>query len=366
MNANIIAACRSAVSPRGGALAAHEPHALAAPVIAQALEQAGLAPQEVDEVIVSNALGMGGNPARLVALAAQLPERIAGLSIDRQCVGGMDAILLARQMILSGAAEVMIAGGVESYSRRPLRLRTFADGREPAPFNQAPFTPWSDRDPDMADAAHTLGLTKHIGRAEQDAWAVESHAKALSQPPTLEEIVPIDGLRSDPFARRMTPALCQRAKIIAGDVTTANSAVAADAAAFCIVVSDRIARRLGHRALRINGGITLGGDPMCPGLAPVSAVRKTLKHANLTADGLDVVEVMEAYAVQAIACVRGAEIDPHIVNRGGGALARGHPIGASGAINVVRLYHELIRTGGTGLATIAAAGGLGTAVLLSA
>jgi len=366
MNAYITAACRSAVAPHGGTFAELEPHILAAPVIAQALAQTGLVSDQVDEIIVSNALGMGGNPARVIGLASGLPTRVAGLSIDRQCAGGMDAILLAHQMILSGVADVVIAGGVESYSRRPIRMRTFADGREPETYDQAPFTPWPDRDPNMAKAADMLGKAKGISREEQDAWAVQSHAKARSSPLHEGEIIPIAKLRNDPFTRQLTPQLCGRAKAIAGDVTAANTAVAADAAAFCIIVSEKLAKAVNAPALRIVGGATLGGDPACPGLAPIAAVHETLSRAQIKTADLSVAEVMEAYAVQAIACVQGTGIDPSIVNKGGGALARGHPIGASGAINAVRLSHELWRMGGTGLSTIAAAGGIGTALLLSA
>lgn len=366
MTACIITACRTAVAPRGGAFTSLEPHELAKPVITAALAQAGLNSAEVDEVIVSTALGMGGNPARLVALAAGLPTHVAGLSIDRQCAGGMDAILLARHMVASGGADVVIAGGVESYSRRPLRMRTFADGRPPRAYDQAPFTPWPERDPNMAEAADALGHAQGIGRIEQDAWAIESHAKALRHRHSFDEITVLAELDTDAFARKLTRALCQRAKVITGDITTANTAVAADAAAFCIVTSEHTAKRLGRPALRIIGGATLGGDPTFPGLAPIAAVQRSLTQANLSASDLSVAEVMEAYAVQAIACVRDTGIDPALVNIGGGALARGHPIGASGAINVVRLAHELWRRGGTGLATIAAAGGIGTAVLLGA
>lgn len=366
MNAYIAAACRSPVASRGGALSSFELPALGAPVMLAALAQAGLDPAQVDEVIVSNALGAGGNPARLLALAAGLPETVAGLSIDRQCAGGLDALLLARQMVLCGAADVVLAGGIESYSRRPIRMRSFADGRAPEAYDQAPFTPWPDRDPDMAEAADALARAKGIDRAAQDAWAVQSHAKALAQPPDLSELVPLAGLEADPFARRLSPALCRRAQVVTGDITAANAAVAADGAGFCVVVSEAVARRLARPGLRILGGATLGGAPECPGLAPVAAIRRTLDQLGLAPSDLSAAEIMEAYAVQAIACVQGAGIDPGIVNLGGGALARGHPIGASGAINAVRLFHELHRRGGAGLAAIAAAGGIGTALVLAA
>ena len=366
MSAYIIAACRSPVAPRGGVLSHLSLHDLAYPILQTALSCAGVTRDMVDEVIVSNALGAGGNPARIVALAAGLPERIAGLSIDRQCAGGMDTVLLARQMILSGDADVVVAGGVESYSRRPLRMHSFADGRAPLPYDQAPFTPWPERDPDMAEAAEALAQTQNITRDAQDDWAMTSHAKALAFRPSFDELVPIAGLGHDAFTRRLSPALCRRATVIAGNVTAANAAVAADAAAFCVVVSDRIAARLNQPKIEIIAGATLGGTPDCPGLAPLAAIASVMSRAAIGPADLTAAEIMEAYAVQAIACVQGTGIDPSIVNKRGGALARGHPIGASGAINTVRLFHDLRKTGGMGIAAIAAAGGIGSALLLRA
>lgn len=361
----LLAARRSAVSPRHGAFAALLPHQLAAPVIKALLADAGLAADDVGEVIVSNALGAGGNPARLVALASGLPERIGGLSIDRQCCGGLDALLLADAMIRSGQQDVVIAGGVESYSRRPLRSHTFADGSDPLPYDQAPFTPWPERDPNMAVAADQLAGRLHISRSEQDEWAMDSHAKARAAKDLVSpEIVPIAGLDHDPFGRKLSPRLCDRSPVIAGSVTSANMCVAADAAAFVLVVSERIAEAFARPLPELVAGATLGGEPDMPGLGPVAAIAASLAKAGLTASGLTVAEIMEAFAVQAIACQRRAGIDRAIVNREGGSLARGHPIGASGAILAVRLFHQMQRRGGIGLAAIAAAGGLGTALIV--
>ena len=360
MTAYIIAARRSAVIPRGGAFARLSIEDLAVPVLLACLADAGIDPGQVDEVIVANALGPGGNPARRIALASGLPDRVAGLTIDRQCAGGLDAILLARAMIDAGMAEVVIAGGVESYSRRVLRLATDPDGGAPLPYDEAPFTPWPDRDPGMAEAAAALAERLDISRGAQDAFAIESHAKARNAG-LLPDIVPIRGQQVDAFARDLSPALAARASVIAGTITHANAAVAADGAAFAMVVSERIARNAA-RALRLGPGRTRGGDPVQPGLAPVAAIADVLGRAGLAAPDLATAEIMEAYAVQAIACQRGAGLDPARVNIHGGALARGHPIGASGAILAVRLYHGL--TTGTGLAAIASAGGIGTALLL--
>lgn len=358
----ILAAKRTAVVPRGGAFAALELHELAAPVITAVLAAAGLRPEEVGEVIVSNALGGGGNPARVAALAAGLPISVAGLSIDRQCAGGLDALLLADAMVRSGQHDVVVAGGIESYSRRPNRQRTFADGRAPMDYDQPAFTPWPDRDPLMPDAAEALANKLGLTRVEQDAFAVDSHARAMGADHSAE-IVPIQDVVRDAYARTLTQRHCDKAKALCGSVTIANTAVAADASAFCVVVSDAVAARLGG-GMKIVAGATLGDDPELPGLAPIRAVNAALAAAGLAPAELLCAEIMEAFAVQAIACVQGAGLAPEIVNRGGGALARGHPIGASGAILAVRLLHELRGSDGYGLAAIAAAGGLGTALVM--
>lgn len=353
--ARLIAARRTAVVPRGGAFARLSLEDLAAPVLRACLTDAGIASAEVDEVILSNALGAGGNPARRVALAGGLPETVAGLTIDRQCAGGLDAILLAKALVDSGAADVVLAGGVESYSRRPLRLATDPDGGPAVPYDEAPFTPWPDRNPGMAEAAEALARRLGIDRARQEAWAVASHAKALIDGPSAE-IVPVLGIAEDSFPRRLSPGLLARAPIVHGSITAATAAVAADAAAVCVVVSDRIAR---GRGLAILDGATVGGDPTEPGTAPIAAI-----HRVWQGEPLAQAEIMEAYAVQAIAVVDGVGLDPAIVNPAGGGLARGHPVGASGAILAVRLFHRLGR--GRGLAAIAAAGGIGTALLVEA
>lgn len=362
----IIAACRSAVAPQKGALSRCQLHALAAPVIMDLLARGGLQPEQVGELILANALGAGGNPARIAALAAGMPPQVAGLSLDRQCAGGLDAILLGDALIRAGLHEVVIAGGAESSSRRPIRMHTFADGRAPEAYDQAPFTPWPERDPDMAEAAASLADRLGISRAQQDAWAQASHAAAQAARLKLAaEITPVAGMAQDSFTRTLSPRHCERARLICGSITAANMAVAADGAAFVLMVSERLARTCGGAALAVLGGATLGGDPQEPGLAPVAAVAQALGGAGLAPRDLAYAEVMEAFAVQAIACQRGAGLPEEIVNRHGGALARGHPIGASGAVLAVRLFHDLTTGSGRGVATIAAAGGLGSALVLS-
>lgn len=360
----ILAARRSAVAPRGGALAALELHELAAPVIRAVLSDAGATAGDVGELILGNALGAGGNPARVAALAAGLPQHVAGLSIDRQCASGLDALRLGAAMIDAGHCELVIAGGVESYSRRPLRMRTFADGRAPLAYDQPAFAPSPAQDPDMTQAADALAAQMGIDRAAQDAWAVQSHAKALAARQDLRrEIVTIAGCAQDTFTRALSPALAARAKVLSGSITAANTAVAADGAAVCLLASPAMAERLGGGGARILGAATLGGAPELPGIAPVAAIHAALRHSGLSPAELTHIEMMEAYSAQALASIRAAGLDPARVNLSGGALARGHPIGASGAVLAVRLWHEL-RGGGTGLAAIAAAGGIGSALVM--
>lgn len=358
----ILAARRSAIAPRNGALSKLSIEELASPVINALLSDIEIDYHDVNELILSNALGGGGNPARIVSLKAGLPETVAGLSIDRQCVGGLDALLIADALVRSGQCNVVIAGGAESYSRMPLRYRTFHDGREPQQYTQAQFTPWSDRDPDMAVAANNLAKITGISKSEQDEWALSSHEKAAQASPS--HLVDIAGVTKDTFTRNLTPSHCERATKICETITAANMSVAADGAAFVLIASESWAANRNLKGLELLGGVTLGGDPTLPGLAPVEAIKETLARLSLSASDLSTIEVMEAFAVQAIACVQGAELDPLKVNRWGGSLARGHPIGASGAVLAVQLFHQLKESNGIGLAAIAAAGGLGTALVI--
>lgn len=353
----IVSARRTAVVPKGGAFARLSLEDLAVPVVRACLADAGRA--VVDEVICANAIGPGGNPARRIALAAGLPEAVAGLTIDRQCAGGLDAVLLAAALVDAGRADVVLAGGVESFSRRPLRFVTDPEGGAAVEYDEAPFTPWPGRNPRMAEAAAALAVICGYDRAAQEAWAVESHAKALGNA-EWPEIVPLAGVTRDVFARGLGPGLLARAPVVAGTVTRATAAVAADGAAFCLVAADRFASA---GALRILGGRTLGADPEQPGLAPVGAIAAVLRGLGLTAADVTQGEVMEAYAAQAMACVARAGLDPMRVNCQGGALARGHPIGASGAVLAVRLFHGL--RAGIGLAAIASAGGIGSALVVA-
>ncbi len=389
----LISAKRTAVATRNSHFADLGLDRLATPVIKSVLAEANLGAKDVDELIVGNALGAGGNPARLIALAAGLPECVAGLSIDRQCCSGADALLLAKAMIESGQANVVIAGGAESFSLRPQRLARAHSKAQYIAYERPPFTPWPEHDPDMAEAASDLAEQLNINQLKQNQFAVESHQKALKarqqrpmidmemarqkeahenqnheqheskQKQGIQEIVSVAGITEDNFSRQLSLKVCERARVLHRTINTANTAVEADAAAFCLVVSERIAQRFQH-AIRLVDGMTRGSDPTLPGLAPVAAIKQLLTAENIPVHKIKCAEIMEAFAAQTIACIEQSNIDATITNVGGGALARGHPIGASGAILAVRLFHELQLKPGLGLAAIAAAGGIGTALLL--
>ena len=362
----IIAAKRTPVCPRNGAFRTLAVSELGAGAIGPLLDVAGCAGDEINEIIVGNALYGGGNPARVIALRAGLPERLPTLTIDTQCCAGLDAILLAATLVQAGRAEVVIAGGAESFSRSPLRFhRPLESHVAPAEYQRPPFSPWPSRDPDPFAAAGAFAEARRIARVEQEAFACDSHRKARSADHG-DEFASLAGVDRDAFARALTPAACARLPALAGlgdyAVTAATAAVEADGAAFVLVASEAAASRLGAaHACRIVAGARVGCPPDAPLLGAQLAAGKVM-----AANTKPVVEIMEAFACQAMGAVADLALDEAMVNRGGGALSRGHPIGASGAILAVRLFHELAREapGAAGLAAIAAMGGLGSALLL--
>ncbi len=370
--AYIVAAKRTPVASRNGALAHYPVIELGARVIDAAIQQAGLSAGQVDSVIMGNALYAGGNPARLAALSAGIPACAAAMTIDTQCCSGLDAINTACQMVQSGAAHVVVAGGLESYSRAPIRqTRPLNKHDTPITYQRPPFTPWPARDPDMLDAAAGLARQRRISRQAQECFAVDSHAKARRVGAREGELVAFDELSADSFTRNLNEKVCARAPVIRGDtlsgLTPTTVAVEADAAAVVVVVSESMLPQIRGvvRPVSALPGFSVGADPEMPSLAPIAAVEKVLLQQMVAPDELVAVEVMEAFAVQAMVCIDACGFDRAVVNRGGGALARGHPVGASGAVLAVRLWWELQReaVGGYGLATIAAAGGLGSALL---
>lgn len=368
----VAAALRTAVVPVNGAFKALSVADLASPVIQRLCADTGLAITDIEQVLLGNALYGGGNPARLIALAAGIPEHRPAMTLDTQCCAGLDSFRLGAQAIATGQADIVLVGGVESTSRRAIRLhRPLYSGHPAEAYERPPFTPWPERDPDMADAAADLGFAHSITRDEQHDWAIESHRKTLAGRAALSaEIVPVAGQQDDVAARSLTPALARRTPLLAqlnesnelGLIDVAGTALQADAAAFALLVSEAVLSELSNadKAVRWVTGLAGGAAADQPPAAIVPVVQRLWEQHRWQAEDFAVIELMEAYAVQAIHNSRLLALPPERINRLGGALARGHPIGASGAILAVRAWHELQQQakGSKALMAIAGAGGL--------
>ncbi|WEE80094.1 acetyl-CoA C-acyltransferase [Comamonas testosteroni] len=394
----IIAWARSPVAPIGSALARLSPHELGRPLLLSLLQQSGLPAHAVDAVVIGNALGAGGNPARMLALAAGLPDSCAAHTIDTQCCSGLDAVAMAVGLLQSGQAEVVIAGGIEAWSRAPIRqTRPLHPGEQAQGYERPPFAPDPERDPDMLQSAADYALTHGFSRSQQEQYALLSHSRALAAQALLApEIVPVAGLATDAYPRALQPARAARMPVAArgcsqtaspGDIAAhALSALTisakADGAALLLLATPEACARwnLQPRAQWL-ASASVGAAPETPLLAAIAAAQMALARGShalakprkppLLARELSVIELHDAFAVQGLAFCAAMGLEPEQINSAGGGLARGHPIGASGAIALVRCLAQLqlqarSSTTGTalGLAAIAGAGGIGAATLV--
>ena len=344
----IVAARRTALGRAGGMFREVEVEDLAAPVLRAVVEDAGLSPLEIDDVILGNAAGPGGNIARRSALTAWGNVAIPGVTTDRQCGAGLEAVIHACRMIQAGAGEVYVAGGVESHSRKP--MRALPGG---APYDRARFSPDDVGDPEMGLAAENVARHYNVSRARQDAFALQSHARAKAAQACAafaSEIVPIHGHVQDECPRddlsperlaRLRPAFAKD-----GTVTVANSCPLNDGAAVLVVTSADKARALGHKTvLAFEDAAAAGVDPNLLGIGPVASTQKLLqRRPDLSLDHLTHLEFNEAFAAQVLASLDQLGLSADLPNPQGGAIALGHPFGASGAILVTRLFSQLIRT----------------------
>lgn len=381
----VIAARRTAVGRAGGVLAGAGLSGLLATVIRGVLADARADPALVDDVVVGNAAGGGGNPARLAALEAGLPVGVPGVTVDRQCGSGLEAIVLASRLVASGAGELYLAGGGESVSTAPWRVSPPArPGALPRFYARARFAPDSVGDPDMGVAAENVAAAFGVSRRRQDEFALRSHRRAVDARRKglfTGEIVPVvtaGGEVTEDECPRPGTSLAALAALPPafapeGTVTAGNSCPLNDGASMAVVTSVAAARRLGHaRGLGFVDAATAGVDPNLLGVGPVASTRRLVaRNPGLDPGAVDRVEFNEAFASQVLASLDALGIDPEGVNLDGGALALGHPYGASGAILVTRLFSQLVRDpgpglpspGGRGLAMLGIAGGLGITAL---
>lgn len=370
---------RSAVAAHGGAFNALQAHEIAAPVLQALLARAGLESTAVDAVVLGNALGAGGNPARMTAFAAGLPDACAAFSVDTQCCAGLDAVAMGVGLIRSGQASVVVAGGAEAWSRAPIRqVRPLHAGEAAQPYDRPPFCPDPARDPDMLISAAEYAWREGFSRIAQDAYAVHSHQQAQAHAGDLmDEIVPVAGVLADTYPRLMTTDRAARlpVQVTAGPgrehaLSPLAISPRADGAALVLLVgSDALARLGSPPNLVWRAQTSLGADPLRPMLAAALAVRSVMSKAGVAdARALACIELHDAFAAQGLGFCRTLGLSPSQINRRGGGLARGHPIGASGAVALVRLLADMAREasgGDLGVAAIAGAGGLGSAVLVS-
>jgi acetyl-CoA C-acetyltransferase len=370
----IVAARRTPIGTAGRSLAGHDAAAIAAAVLADLATTAaawGLVP---DEVVLGNCTGPGGDVARVATLAAGLGAEVPALTVDRQCASGLAAVAVAVDAVRARPG-LVLAGGTESASTAPWRFWPPAPGGEPQRFTRAPFAPTPEDDPEMGLAADLLAEERGIGRERQDEYAARSHERAAAAQadgrfvqeivavgPTAMDERPRPGLTVERLAR-LRPAFRPE-----GSVTAGNSCGINDGAAAVAVVDAATHAGLGAPGLEVLAVATSGDDPRRPGVALVPAVRSALAQAGVGLSDIDAVEINEAFAGQVLACCDELGLAPERVCPDGGALALGHPWGASGAVLLVRLFSRLVREGrgGLGLAAIAAGGGQGVAMVVRA
>ena len=387
----LTAPVRTPIGRFGGGLASVPAPELGAIALQESLRRSGVPPEAVSEVIFGNArsAGVGPGPARQVAYKAGLPVEVPAWSINQACGSGMRTIISGVQAIRLGEARIVAAGGTESMSRVPFMIESARWGHK---MGHQPLTDGMYRDGFlcplsgliMGNTAENLADQYEIPREEQDAYAAESQNRAeaaRAQGHFAAEIVPVtvtdrrgretvisrdehprDGVTAAGLAR-LAPVFRKD-----GSVTAGNSSGITDGAAAVMVMSAATARELGAPiAARVVGYETAGVDPAIMGIGPVPAVRRLLERTGVALDDIDLVELNEAFAAQALACDRELGLDRRRLNVNGGAIALGHPIGATGARIVVTLLHEMARRGARrGLATLCVSGGMGLAMLLEA
>ncbi|MCP3027807.1 thiolase family protein [Halobacillus sp. A5] len=369
----IVKAKRTPIGKVGGSLSRIPPEKLMQPLLEHIIED--LPSEEIDDVILGNVVGPGGNMARLSLLTAGIPVTVPGVTVDRQCGSGLEAINMAARLIQAGAGGLYIAGGVESTSLAPWKIKKpafIADPKGPELYTRARFSPDAVGDPEMGEAAENVAEHYHISREEQDEFASHSHKKAVSAQQDGwfdEELIPVSGIHTDESPRPKT-SLKKLARIKpafkeGGTVTAGNSCPMNDGAAAVLLMSKEKCRELGYKPIaRFVDSTSAGVDPNLLGIGPVPAIEKLWKRQNISEKEIDLVEFNEAFASQVIASLKSLSIPYDKVNRSGGALALGHPYGASGAILVTRLMTELSRGQGTrGIATLGIGGGMGLASL---
>jgi acetyl-CoA C-acetyltransferase len=396
VEAFLVGGARTPVGRYGGALSGVRPDDLAVLVLRESVSRAGIEPALIDEVILGNANGAGEenrNVARMAVLLAGLPDSIPGITVNRLCASGLSAIIMASHMVKSGAADIVVAGGVESMSRAPWaqeKPRTaFAKPGEIFDtsigwrFVNPIFQAQEKTTFSMSETAEEVAALDGISRRDADAFAVRSHERAIAAIESgrfKDEIVPVPTRQGKkdvlvdtdegPRPGTTLEVLSGLRPVVrpGGIVTAGNASSLNDGASAIVVASEAAIAKFGltPRA-RIIDGASAGLPPQIMGLGPVPATQKVLARTGLSIADIGAVELNEAFATQSLACMRRLGLDPEIVNNDGGAIALGHPLGSSGSRIAITLLGRMEREGATvGLATMCVGVGQGTAMLIEA
>lgn len=370
----IVAAKRTAFGKYGGTLKHLEPEQLLLPLFENFKVQCPDIMTKIDDIILGNVVGNGGNVARKSLLEAGLDSSIPGVTIDRQCGSGLEAVIQACRMIQAEAGEVFIAGGVESSSRAPWKIKrpqSVYDNELPMFYERASFAP-ENQDPSMIEAAENVAQHYNITKEQQDRFAYESHQKtikAYDQQQITQEILPIT-VKGRSFSidesvkPRLTYEKISRFKplLADGSVSIGNCCMKNDGAVLLLVMEEKLAQSLGFiEGLQFIDSSIKGVNPNLLGMGPVPAVTQLLHKHKMTMQDIDAVELNEAFASQVLASKQQLDIAERQLNQWGGAIASGHPYGASGAALVTRLFY--MKKVDRSIATMGIGGGMGNAIL---
>ncbi|WP_026895258.1 thiolase family protein [Clostridiisalibacter paucivorans] len=385
-NAVIVSAVRTPVGRCRGVLASVEPYKMGAEVVKEVINRVSISLDMVDEIIFGNLMGHDvNNIARVVSLEAGLPIDIPALTVDRQCGTSLNAIALAAMMIQLGEAKVIIAGGVESDSRRPYVMLKPEIGYSvnPPRFNgKLRLSPEHIGNPSMGITAENLAQLYSLTREELDIYSVNSHKKASlarKKGKFKEQILPIEVqldrdkkvVIDEDETIRDDANLESMAKLKSvfkqdGVVTAGNSSPMSDGAGAVIMMEEKLAKAMGYEILaRYKAFTAVGVDPNIMGIGPVPATKKVLEKTGLKLEDIDLIELNEAFAAQTLACIKELKINENKLNVNGGAIALGHPLAGTGAILTTKMVYEMeFRDVNLGLITFCCGGGQGVAMLL--
>jgi acetyl-CoA C-acetyltransferase len=384
----IAGSARTAVGAYGGGLKDTPAAELATAVAKAALERAGVAPADIDHVVLGNVMHTAMEDPylpRVAGVGAGIPVSSPAMAVNRLCGSGVEAVLTAARLILAGDAQVVLAGGVEAMSRGPYWLTKARWGQRLGHDQLLDSVQAGISDPfhryPMGMTAENVATKYGISRERQDAWSLQSQeraAAAIADGRFAAQIVPIplSGRRGEPacFEVDEHPRATSAEKLAAlrpifkdgGSVTAGNASGLNDGAAAMIVTTAARARELGITPqARLAAWAVTGCEPEIMGIGPIQAVQKVLAKAGLSLNQIDLIELNEAFAAQVLAVMDALELDPAKTNPNGGAIALGHPIGATGAVLLTKLVHELHRAGGQrGIVTACIGGGQGVAAVL--